>query len=72
MAILAYIRITCDKCGCLVPEEIKHLTGMQQRKEYKKFNWVYSGNIDLCPNCRAHRKDGQYYAHFKRRPRRKQ
>jgi len=52
--------LICDGgCGFNFGVDNRSRNSSEQRKAASLNGWIYSGNKDLCPNCRPKRKDGQ-------------
>lgn len=58
--------IQCDVCHESFGIDNRQLNGSQQRQSADENGWIYSGNKDYCPNCRAKNKDGKIHSGFKR------
>lgn len=62
MSLVIETFIICDVCHDNFGVDARHLNGGRQRASAKLNGWLYSGNKDYCPHCRAKRKDGQNHA----------
>jgi hypothetical protein len=67
MSLVIETFIICDVCCENFGIDMRHLNGSQQRASAKVNGWLYSGNKDYCPSCRAKRKDGQNHAGIDRK-----
>lgn len=59
MSLVIETFIICDVCGDSFGVDSRNNTGTKQRTTAKSNGWIYSGNKDYCPNCRAKNKDGK-------------
>lgn len=59
MAIIIKTFICCDKCGLEYGLNKLSFYGYAIRKDARSDGWLFSGNIDYCPDCRPKRKDRQ-------------
>jgi hypothetical protein len=71
MAVVIESLIICDNCRAVFGRDNTSMKGMEQRKRARTNGWAYSGNLDLCPDCRPKRKDGSIHKHGRRRPKTK-
>lgn len=62
MSLIIETHIICDSCGNDFGIDMRHLKGFLQRKSAKLQGWIYSGNKDLCPDCRPINKKGNYHS----------
>lgn len=67
MSLVIETFIMCDVCNKNFGVDNRYLNGTQQRESAKAHGWVYSGNKDYCPDCRAKRKDGQNHKGINRK-----
>jgi len=67
MSLVIETFIICDVCHVNFGVDMRHLNGYEQRGNAKINGWVYSGNKDYCPSCRAKRKDGNNHASINRK-----
>jgi len=59
MSLVIETFVMCDSCGNNFGIDNRQRNGTQQRNAAKQHGWIYSGNKDLCNNCRPKRKDGK-------------
>lgn len=67
MALVIETFIMCDVCRENFGVDNRQLNGSQQRASARANGWLYSGNKDYCPECRAKRKDGQNHKSIERK-----
>lgn len=53
--------LLCDVCSLVFGSDTKSRNAEQQRNAAKNNGWVYSGNKDYCPGCRAKNKNGMIH-----------
>lgn len=59
--------LLCDGgCGNSFGIDNRNKSTAEQRESAKQNGWIYSGNNDYCPNCRAKNKDGKNHSSIKR------
>lgn len=54
--------LLCDVCGQNFGVDNRERNVMEQREAAKRNGWIYSGNKDYCPGCRAKNKDGRLHS----------
>ncbi len=60
MALVIETFLICDVCSQSFGIDNRNDKGYIQRITARKKGWIYVGNKDYCPNCRAVKKDGTY------------
>jgi len=64
MSVVKETFIICDVCFKNFGVDNRSRNAQEQRDAAKEEDWMYSGNKDYCPDCRAKNKDGQYHKRF--------
>ena len=58
MAAVKETYLICDVCSTNFGVDNRSYNAAQQRKDAARNGWIYSGNKDYCPSCRATTKAG--------------
>lgn len=64
MSVVKETFLQCNVCYKTFGVDNRHRNAQQQRDAAKLEDWMYSGNKDYCPSCRAKNKDGKFHKRF--------